>query len=148
MNRIPDKMKIRRQYLRKKGSAYSIVGFTWFVSSAGFATATICIMLLIIYRGVKDSPLTDFLPWLNGGLIGGVVVGIVGSFWCYEAKARANSIAYIPPVRQQLPTLPADEVLLRGSQVPSASPEELLRSVDCVETPAEELLRAARGPSR
>ena len=46
----------------------------------------------------------------------------------------------LPPVSAEI--LPSEAILLRGSQVSLASPQELLRPVGKQDTPAEELLRA------
>lgn len=46
-------------------------------------------------------------------------------------------------IREQIATLPADEVLLRGSDQPTSSPYELLRVAQAgTQTGEEELLRA------
>lgn len=51
-------------------------------------------------------------------------------------------IPVVPPVN--IATLPAEEVLVRGSEAPSfAQSEVLLRATQAAETPQEELLRAA-----
>lgn len=56
-----------------------------------------------------------------------------GSTWLFarlwrSSATAANTLDYVPPVREQIAVLPADEVLLRGSDEPSATPEELLRA--------------------
>jgi hypothetical protein len=45
-----------------------------------------------------------------------------------NANKMADDNMYVPPAREQIADLPADEVLLRGSDQSAASPDELLRS--------------------
>ena len=45
-----------------------------------------------------------------------------------QAHRKAQAITYVPPIREQIATLPADAVLLRGSDEPVTPPYELLRS--------------------
>lgn len=69
----------------------------------------------------------------------------LSAFGCYiamSADRKLSSVPYVPPVSEQLAALPAEEILLRGSQASPASPQELLRPAGKQETPAEELLRA------
>lgn len=64
-----------------------------------------------------------------------------------EAR-RARSIPYVPPVREQIAALPADEILVRGSDQPAAGQEELLRPGKySYDVSSDELLRAERSDS-
>ena len=59
----------------------------------------------------------------------------------YEMR-RAASISYVPPVREQIAALSAEEVLVRASDPPTATPMELPRAAhEATQTAAEELLR-------
>ena len=54
----------------------------------------------------------------------------------------ARSLSYVPPVAEQVAALPAEEILVRGSDLPAATPAELLRPArEGTETAAEVLLR-------
>ena len=67
---------------------------------------------------------------------GGWVIGL-------DNTRKAKSIPYVPSVADPLAALPADEILLRGSNQPSVRPDELLRPAQVgTETAPEELLRA------
>jgi hypothetical protein len=56
---------------------------------------------------------------------------------------EARSLPYVPPVAEQISALPAEKILVRCSNEPTATPEELLRAAQArAEQPAEELLRA------
>jgi hypothetical protein len=71
----------------------------------------------------------------------GVPTFLFAWLWRSSAKA-AKAIPYVPPVREQIAALPADEVLLRGSDPPVARPDELLRAArQGTQTGAEELMR-------
>jgi hypothetical protein len=85
------------------------------------------------------------LPWTLPAYLLAIPAAFVlgGAFVARHCVKKATAIPYVPPVREQLAWLPADEVLLRGSDEPAATADELLRAAaHATETPAEELLRA------
>jgi len=43
---------------------------------------------------------------------------------------EARQLTVVPPVQEQMAALPADEILVRSSEEPASSAEELLRSAD------------------
>ena len=54
-----------------------------------------------------------------------------------------DAIPYTPPAWHQIDALPAEEVLVRASDQPAVTPEELLRAAQAgTVEPAQELLRA------
>ena len=59
-------------------------------------------------------------------------------------NGRTNQeIPYVPPVAEQTAALPAEDILLRGSDRPAANPAELLRAAHAgMAGPAGELLRS------
>ena len=73
-----------------------------------------------------------------GLLAAWVGIAILGS-----VKQDAEAIPYVPPVHEQIAALPAEDILLRGSDHLEALPGELLRAAQAgTETASEELLRA------
>ncbi len=57
-----------------------------------------------------------------------------------------DAVPYTPPAWKQIATLPDEDILVRGSDPPSAASDELLRAArEGVETDAEELVRAGQG---
>ena len=63
-----------------------------------------------------------------------IATAILGSIACsscctiLNAHDRLVGLAYVPPVAEQIAALPAEEILLRGSDQPAATPDELLRA--------------------
>ncbi len=65
--------------------------------------------------------------------------------WQAAAK-KARSIPYVPPVREQIAALPAEQILVRGSEEPDVLPQDMLRAALLEsEKPEEELLRSVVG---
>jgi hypothetical protein len=91
-----------------------------------------------------------FRPCHLFGFLYALVPGLI-AYFCVRLFAtsmqKADSIPYAPLVSEQIAALPAEEVLLRGSDQLAATPEELLRAASAgkMKTPSEELLRAERG---
>jgi hypothetical protein len=130
--------KKRREYLLAKARCKTIGAVS------GLVTLGIIALAVIIF-GLAFS-CTDVCGALM--LAGNVAVlaAIPGAMWRKSAKFSA-SLVYVPPVREQIAAFPAEEVLLRGSEQPTATPEELLRAAQVgSETASEELLRAEHTP--
>jgi len=73
-----------------------------------------------------------------------VGLAYAGRIMAVRAKAREASLLYVPPVRQQISTLPAEEVLLRGVEAPAAATHDLLRAAqEGAKMGSGELLRPA-----
>ena len=74
-----------------------------------------------------------------------VVFGLIGCLIVWHSVRgiyKARQVPYVPPVRRQTADLPADEILLRGVEEPSATTDELLRAAHTGTTaPSNELLR-------
>jgi len=61
-----------------------------------------------------------------------------------EARRELAELPVVPPVRAQVAQLPAEEVLLRGSEAGAAQQGELLRAAsEAPDTPQEDLLRSS-----
>lgn len=137
MTKVPDRTKMRREYLWKKEIAY----FRLVLTIGMFILCCISVRYVVLRLS-------------HQGTIPKVVLGVtllgVSSLLLVKALSRAKSelvfavsIPYVPPIHDQIAALPAEEVLLRGSQASPAPQEELLRPAGKVETRAEELLRSA-----
>jgi hypothetical protein len=131
MKQVPDRKKLRRDYLTKRRMVvlgvteviFLAVGFLYLVWTARHNGAGIAALLIL-------------------GLIVDLGAFLIGS----EAKHNYNEVrgTYVPPVMPE--TLPTDEILVRGSEEPPvAHSEVLLRAATGAETPKEELLRVTEG---
>ena len=198
MTRVPDRKRLRQEYLRKKGGAYAAATFcrVGFMSAAAIAIGC-CGAALVNFQmaitdhgslahvgqaleaqeracqvGSSDAPdqpagrlpesdcyrdaysahdqALAHLRDREGGdtrqaltfLILASVAGsgTVGFRMGIRRARRAANIAYIPPVRPDI--LPADEILVRGSEEPPVVQSTVLvRASQGIETPKEELLR-------
>ena len=136
-----DAAKKRREYLRLKTETKSLGFFGTTVAAASVLTTATLIYIgfrILRYTGELAafwSCLLCLLLTLSAGVLG---------IWLWRlASLRADTLVYVPPVREQLAALPADEVLLRGSDLPAARPDELLRAAQAgMETAPQVLLRA------
>jgi hypothetical protein len=124
MKQVPDRKKLRRAYVRRKVALFLL-------PPVGFVIYSILAWLLIgqHWHPVEFMCAATFLAFL---LIW---------FPIYRAATHGKKIPYVAPVTTS--TLPADEILVRGSEEPPvAQSEVLLRAAQGDETPKEELLRA------
>lgn len=149
--RLKDRQKQRRHYLWQKAENIGL----------GTGSGIVCIVsalitILIFGLGVFVCSMTDIDD--NGNLVNGVmpfgvvmlfvslVTGIFAFLSGFYARKKIVTAARLPRVPAvNFATLPAEEVLLRGSQEPTLVHSEVLlrpcgKSVD---VPQEELLRAA-----
>jgi hypothetical protein len=147
MKQAPDRRRLRREYLRKKLralvglGAIVYLGLTFVTLAAAFLIYTLQAAMVASYSGIYAA--------ITIGLFGFVptfVFALLGKF-CWQVmkqeKALADKIQSVPPVTPDL--LPADEILVRGSEEPPiAHCEVLLRAAKGVETPKEELLRVSQ----
>lgn len=155
MNKLPDREMLRRDYLRKKKMAWDsagiVVNFTFLALLIAVALSiTLCWFLIFLARrpanNWNDSALHILaVITLTSALVVCAVAGLVGLAACSSYFRWASDIPYVPSVEEQIETLPANEILLRGSQSLPSSPEELLRPAGGQETAKEELLRATTG---
>lgn len=147
MNRVPDRVKMRREYLEDKtaAAAQRIAGIvlTVFCTLAAFVYGISALLQIVVWTLVRNlyMPTETMITRLVLLLL--FSLGAFLGLHIFRTAEWEKSISYVPPVREQLPTLPAEEVLLRGSQTSPAAPEQLLRAAGSEQTPAEELLRAA-----
>jgi hypothetical protein len=156
MNPVPDRKKLRRAYLSKKGKAYAKAAV---LSILFVPTIALCCALWSLAWGFTHayaSRIVDVPSWLGlfvrviaaGSLIVGTVVCSVlcRALWrtIDAAHNEAKRIPWVPSVTPS--TLPAEEILVRGAAEPSAPNETLLRAgVKGEATKAEQLLRSSQG---
>jgi hypothetical protein len=146
--RVPDRQKQRREYLKKKaGISIKWLGISLMSVCLAGATivcflATMCFLLLSLSH-VEN--LLD-LATIAAALTAGSGYGFVKSFQ-FISELDTN-VPNIQPVTTAY--LPAEEVLVRGSQEPIQEQSAvLLRAAgEGDEVPAEELLRASTGEKR
>jgi hypothetical protein len=145
MKQVPDRKKLRREYIENKQSAYVqlFVGSMLLLPSAIIAIISAIITVIGCLSTILARQFSNFVNCL---LIGGVVtlffglIAWMGSTIIAEGK-RLKRIPYVPPV--SLNILPAEEILVRASEKPPVTQSEvLLRAAQKgQETPKEELLR-------
>jgi hypothetical protein len=139
MNPVPDRKRLRREYLRKKGIGYAHATFY----GALAAPCAFAVMLLLITTWT-------YLPRARpiGLIVLACLIGLAGLCICWlgrsarQARQKARRVPYVPPVTPS--TLPTEEILVRGAAEPSAQGATLLRAgVKDEETKGEELLRSS-----
>jgi|SRR5579871_2659238 len=124
MKQVPDRKKLRREYVKKKAAAYGVGG------------PFLVIMLTFLVAWFRE-------PGLD---VSQFAVLLFCFVWCAVNFSR-ETIKHVPYVPTVTPnTLRADEILVRGSEEPLvAQSEVLLRAAQQMqETPKEELLRVSR----
>ena len=128
---MEDITKKRREYLRKKAK----------VLVPAFIVGCLSLLLIVFVLKLAGQPgtmsNTQFVAFVLA-----IVLMVPCTIAIIASEKKALSIAYVPPVAEQITTLPADEVLLRGSDQPTAKSDELLRAAQPgQELATEELLR-------
>ena len=147
---VNDIAKKRREYLRKVSVATAAVGTAGILSIAGILIAAI--MWLGIYVFLNYYAMGHFRPSRSSAdtkvqagillVLSSLAVGLISGLICRDQLRKKQEIEYVPPVAEQIAALPAEEILLRGSDQPAATSGELLRAThSATETAPEELLR-------
>ena len=139
-----DAAKKRREYLRKKANASGAIVMVCVIGGL-----TVAGLLGILIQGVLFTPVNS--PYRPLGMAVVIIIPsliLVGFINAFKSEVnRARSIIYVPPVREQVAALSADEVLLRGSEPPTATRDELLRAAHPVTASvSRELLRSNQPP--
>ena len=135
-----DRARKRLEYLRKKDRANSMHCLGYIVLLTAGITVVGC-----IGSGLAELLMGHLagVPILVGAAFS-VGLAYAGRIMAVRAKAREASLLYVPPVRQQISTLPAEEVLLRGVEAPAAATHDLLRAAqEGAKMGSGELLRPA-----
>jgi hypothetical protein len=118
---MEDPAKKRRAYLSKKATFTILAIVAVLFSVYGGCIGLVVTVLQILYPvGTTEPPFWVWILVLS-------LMGVGGALGVRSSTKRLKSLPYVPPVHEQLSGLRADEVLLRGSDEPTATPEELLR---------------------
>src|SRR4051812_26784534 len=121
---VKDLAKKRREYLLKRGET-GTKGCGGLVLALSFGSLFLWILLS------QFEAITSKSPWLYPACLIGIPISYylmsVGIRLRRRAADQAQAVTYVPSVRKQLAALPAEEILVRGSDQPAATPEELLR---------------------
>jgi hypothetical protein len=161
MKQLPDRQKARRRYLKSKFFAYlsvtavSIIFLPAMIVAVLMWLGVIAIIVwgMWILASPRDPFASDFGPlWAIPAMaLFLAILAIVPSliaWWAFvdikHSRQDASSIPYVPPVTSD--TLPADEILVRGSEQPLVAQSEILLRASKEqgqETPVEELLRVS-----
>jgi hypothetical protein len=126
MSQLTDRKKLRQKYLTRKFRAIAHAGLAW---------------------GMACAIVIGYLCWLQGcdnARYGVEPVIWVTLYFLVRGRSCAREVSamrYVPPITPD--TLPADEILVRGSEAPTDHSEILLRAAKEQETPKEELVRAS-----
>src|SRR5205085_193904 len=109
-------------YLRRKAGTSTLALMCGSLALASGLTGLV--ILLIAYATYPVSG--DFAVLCAGlALITLCLLGIAG-FNAAGLFKEAKAIPYVPPVADHLEALPAEEILVRGSDQPVTAPEQLL----------------------
>jgi hypothetical protein len=142
MNQIQERNKLRQKYLDRRTEIYSEMAMSALRTLLGIAT------LALLASSFLDP---KFYRYHLGSV---VIFAIAATFLFGVAVIRSvarhsrmrrelHAIPYVPPVTPD--TLPATEILMRGSEAPTLQSEVLLRGAQKgEETPKEELLRVSQ----
>ena len=147
---MEDRAKKRREYLRKKATVLSALWTARIIVVAGVIFSVVMLLwLLVILNYIPYGLFNNDVHGLAAMLLKILLAlifcpAIVAAsyFVTRDQSKKARAIQHVPPVRNQIDTLPAEELLLRGSTQPTVEPDELLRAANTVTEPnARELLK-------
>ena len=144
--KVPDRTRARRDYLLAKAAIIGKVLGNDFWTAVSVLGTIVCGLGTIYLLGYAISR----PAWLLAGAIGAVLTWwsarMAARYYRFlvEARRELAELPVVPPVRAQVAQLPAEEVLLRGSEAAAAQQGELLRAADKgSDTPKDDLLRAS-----
>jgi hypothetical protein len=147
MQQVPDRKKLRRTYLQKKG-----LGFTLRALATGLIVPacilgflfTMCAVMVLSIPGALHDPGGPTALILFAMSSAACWLVFAGCKWGIRTGRQMSNLPYVPPITPS--TLPPEEILVRSAQEPSSPSETLLRAtMTGNETKAEELLRVAPG---
>jgi hypothetical protein len=148
---MEDPAKKRREYLvriNQAGIGAVLFGILTLVLTL-IAFVMILYALVLPYDLEGDDPGPTpvqhvAITWSTIAVV--IAFGCCSAVVCARNCKRIEATIYVPPVLEQVAALPAEAVLMRGSEEPTAAPEELLRAArEGAESEAAELLRAEPG---
>jgi hypothetical protein len=143
---MDDPAKKRQQYVRKKVTAGTLALLFGCLAVGGGLFAAWFAYVLVTWEEHPEHTGYGLHPDL---LVSGfplwavpTAVALFGWWHSYASVKEVRLLPYVPPVAEQIDALPVDQVLVRGSEQPAASPAELVRaSLPTEQTAPEELLR-------
>jgi hypothetical protein len=140
MKQVPDRKRLRREYLTKRADVYAKM-----IGSAAMALVGIAIIASCGFINIAPIKgyISSWILFLIGLLLLAMVILNAAAKRHTEIRRELDAIPYVPPVSPD--TLPTDEILVRGSEEPPVMQSEvLLRAATGQETPKEELLRVSQ----
>ena len=139
---VKDARKERREYLQRTATKIGLALTMGSVAVFPMLWANSILSSAFRNRWMINGHFSDWMMVFQVGIY--VALAGVGCLVASGSLMRtAIKTPYVLPVAEQIAALPADKILVRCSDQPAATPEELLRAaqVGTVE-PSEELLRA------
>src|SRR5579871_2143700 len=128
MSSTQERIKKRQEYLKKKAGAYANMSIYALITLplslvAGFSLIAV---MLYLYDYISGKPSPDYGM---SGLFSIIAVIFGGFVWLFARFARqahqeAKQLPYVPPIAAD--TLPAEEVLVRGSEQPAQEQGKVL----------------------
>jgi hypothetical protein len=153
MKPVPDRTRQRREYLRKKGLAYTVstVSTSLLLFSLFVAAYFVCVMMYLHrmshhwFAPPHNNHLLEEVAAIASQVV--VLSGVVSFVSWRAVKTARKTIRDLPDVPPVIPSnLPVEEILVRGAEEPSAPRETLLRvSVEGAQTAPDQLLRVVPG---
>jgi len=132
-----DLARKRREYLKHKAAANFQRTFGIACTIAALFGGLYALWLLV---PMSDAALQELL--VRVVLFVAAVIFMLGVSQVDLAERKERRFPYVPPVAEQIAALPAEDILLRGSDQPAATTDELLRAAQAGTThEAVELLR-------
>jgi|SRR5579884_273968 len=148
MSNTQERIQKRREYLKRKGRAYTKASLATFFTMPcvfmGLVFMLAAINLFTAFRGIERTDMQAGVLCIVLCLLFWVASFRLG-YLARQAHRTAKQLPYVPPVTAD--TLPAEEVLVRGSEQPSQEQGKvLLRGTGgSVGTGEQELLRSSQG---
>jgi hypothetical protein len=138
---MEDAVKKRREYVRKRRRAQLLGAGTILVGAGALVVPGTCMIAGTHSVWPQPTFCTNVIPAATAMYI--LLRTAFRSLQHTTAAVAEAARCYVPPVSQQVAALPDEEVLVRGSEQPSTTSDELLRAAQAgAQTQAEELLRA------
>jgi hypothetical protein len=134
---VEDLAKKRREYLREKAVGSILIVVAVFFCAPLAVSTLFSFIGLVIVRERAENVVQVIVLFISCPLL------IWMARTAGKINTKINSLEYVPPVAEQIKDLPAEEILVRGSDQPAATRDELLRAAnEAQDTGSEELLRA------
>lgn len=145
MNPVPDRKKLRREYLNRRVMYHGMAASAWIWVLMATLFGVMSLVIAAVGLAYRSWPsLWPLFVQSFGGFIGALVIVGIAMRGRKKMLAILQTTDYVPPVTPS--TLPAEEILVRGTTEPFGPSETLLRaSVKGKEANAEAMLRVVAG---